>query len=508
MKRLPILLAIGAFLLPVVIRGLWFYRGFYKPTHSITAPEYTELFLPTSPPGVKGTEVEMVDASGIIVLVDWAHENKFDITELEGFINILTELGAAVEILQSPYSSGGPYSSDATPLDQRLKYADAYIVIAPSATFSDDDVQHLTHFVERGGRLLVTCDPTRVVRGLSSYDYESYYVYSLGSVVAANSLLAPFDLTFSDGFLYNLLENEGNYRNVIFRSFGEDSLTAGLSTVAFYGVSSIVTNTGTPLIIGDRNTLSSRTDASGEWAPLVRSQNGSVIALGDLTFLTPPYDQIADNQLLISHLIDFLVSGERQQDLSDYPHIFQQPVAILESETFDLAAETLQTILGLEISLDSLDLQLSIVEEPSPDLDLIAFDSYRPSEDLRLLLEPFKGLVLPEDSEDGSLSVPGFGQLNPAGIGTMLLSRTDGRTTLILLANSRDELITLAEMLANDELYRCLLREHIALCKVGVGEGFDSISDFGLYNYDDTFYEQFPFTDEPFLPTPIPTVTP
>jgi hypothetical protein len=506
MKRFPILLAIAAFLLPVAIRGLWFYRGFYKPTHPITTPEYSELSLPISPPGVERTEDEMADASEIVVLVDWAHENKFDVTELEGFINVLTEFGAAVEIVQSPYSSDGP------PLDQRLKYADAYLVIAPSVTFSDDDVQRLTRFVERGGRLLVICDPTRVDSGLSSYDYDSYYAYSLGSVVVANSLLAPFDLTFSDGFLYNLIENEGNYRNVIFRSFGEDSFTAGLSTVAFYGVSYIATNTGASLIVGDRNTLSSRTDTSGEWAPLVRSQNGGVIALGDLTFLTPPYDQIADNQLLISHLIDFLVSGERQRDLTDYPFIFQQPVAILESDTFDLAAETLQTILGLEKTVDSLDLQLSIVEEPSPDLDLIAFETYSPSEDLRPLLEPFEGLVLPEDSEDGSLSVPGFGQLNPAGIGTVLLSRTDGRTTLILLANSSDELLTLAEMLANDELYRCLLHEHSALCKVGAGEGFGSMDGYDFedlfYDYDESFYEEFPFAEEPFLPTPIPTVTP
>jgi hypothetical protein len=503
MKRFRLLLAIGAFLLPIAIRGLWFYRGFYKPIHPIPTPEYAELSLPTSPQGIERTEDEMADASEIVVLLDWAHENKFDITELEGFINVLTELGAAVEIVQNPYSSDGPT------LDHRLKYADAYLVVAPSTAFSNNDMQHLTRFVERGGRLLVICDPTRVDSGLSSYDYESYYVNSLGSVVAANSLLAPFDLTFSDGFLYNLIENEGNYRNVIFRSFGEDSITTGLSTVAFYGVSAIVTNTGTPLIIGDRNTLSSRTDTSGDWAPLACSQNGDVIALGDLTFLTPPYDRIADNQLLISNLIEFLVSGERQRDLSDYPFIFQQPVAILESETFDLAAETLQTVLGLE---NTLDLELSIVEELTTDLDLIYFDSYSPSEDLRTVLESFEELVLPEDSEDGSLSVPGFGQLNPAGIGTVLLSRSEERTTLILLANSSDELLTLADMLAEEEFYRCLLREHSAICKVGAGEGFGPMDDYSFddlyYNYDDSFYEEFPFTEEPFLPTPIPTVTP
>lgn len=506
MKRFPILLAIGAFLLPVVIRGLWFYRGFYRPTQPISTPEYSELFLPTSPPGAEGAEDEMVDASGIVVLVDWAHDNKFDITELEGVVSALTARGATIEIVQNPYMSDGPS------LDQRLKYADAYLVITPSTTFSTDEVQSLTHFVERGGRLLVICDPTRVDNGLSSYDYEYYYVYSIGSVAAANSVLAPFDLTFSDGFLYNLIVNEGNYRNVIFRSFGEDSLTIGLSTVAFYGVSPIATNTGTPLIVGDENTLSSRTDTSGDWAPLVRNQSGDVIALGDLTFLTPPYDQIADNQLLISHLIEFLVSGERQRDLTDYPFIFQQPVAILESDSFDLTAETLQTILGLENTLDALDLPLSIVDEPSPDLDLIVFDSYSPSEDLRSQLESFEGLVLPEDSEDSSLSVPGFGQLNPAGIGTVLLSRTDGLTTLILLANSSDEVLTLAEMLANDELYRCLLREYSALCKVGSGEDFGFMDDYDFddlyYDYDESFYDEYLFTEEPYLPTPIPTITP
>jgi hypothetical protein len=513
MKRNLVLIALAALLLPPVLRGLWFYRGLYRPPEPISTPDYAGLVLPIPPVGAEPADLESSDADGKTVLIDWGHENRFDITELEGLIGLLTTRGASVEIVQDYYDSGY-YDGSELPLSERLKYADAFIVIAPQVNFTDTSVRHVSRFVERGGRLLVISDPTRSQNYYDYYDYS--YSYDLGDVPAANGLLKPFDIAFSDGFLYNLLQNEGNYRNVLFHEFTPDDLTEDLSTVAFYGARPLTTNTGVPLIIGDKDTLSSRTDTGGNLPVGIRSQDGGVVALGDLTFLTPPYDQVADNPLLISRLVDFLLGGEQAQDLMDYPYLFNQPVALLLSDDFSLAVETVGLISRIETAIEARGLSLTLVDEPTPDMDLIVLGSFSPSEEVLPLLESFEDLILPMDSEDGTLTAPGFAEVNPAGIGLILYSQAETRTMLVLLAETGDDLLTLAEKLGEPYLYDCLVRDEAALCKIGYGNGFTFDDEYDYdYGLDEFLPEYDTPTEEPLYPipteapiTPTPTALP
>jgi hypothetical protein len=343
---------------------------------------------------------------------------------------------------------------------------------------------------------------------LTSFELGYYLSSELGGVAAANSLLAPFDLVYSEDYLYNLLDNEGNYRNVLFHDFAEDPLTKDISTVVFYGVRSISTNTGTTLITGDQDTLSSRTDKAGEWGVAARSKGGGVIALGDLTFLTPPYNEVADNPLLINRLVEFLLGGKLQRDLIDFPFLFHQPVAILETDSFGLSAETLRYISRMEGTLDKQNLPLTIVDDPYPGIDLIVPNLYQHADEIQSFTTPFDELILPMDSEDGNLTVPDLGELNPAGIGLMLLSRSEERTTLVMLAASSDELYTLVDIFADGDLSDCLIRKQIALCKVGAGEDFMFGDEFESGDVDidleDLSTENIPLTDEPLSPTPVP----
>jgi hypothetical protein len=526
MKRNLVLIALAALLLPPVLRGVWFYRGFYRPPEPISTPEYAELALPIPPVGVEAVDSEGSDSSGKTVLIDWGHENRFEITELEGLIGLLTTRGARLEIVQETYDSDY-YDGGELSFSGRLKYADAFVVIAPQVDFTDTSVRHVSRFVERGGRLLVISDPTRR-QNYYDYDfYDSSYYYDLGDVPAVNSLLKPFDISFSDGFLYNLLQNEGNYRNVLFHEFASDDLTKDLSTVAFYGARPLTTNTGVPLIIGDDDTLSSRTDTGGNLPVAVRSRDGGVVALGDLTFLTPPYHQVADNPLLIGRLVDFLLGGERVRDLTDYPYLFNQPVALLLSDDFSLAVETVGLISRIESAIEARGLALTLVDEPMTEMDLIVLGSFSPSEEILTLLEDFEDLILPEDSEDGTLTAPGFSEVNPAGIGLILYSQTEAGTMLVLLAETADDLLTLAEKLGEHYLHDCLVRGEAALCEIGYGDGFafDDQYDYGYedyefewdeYNFDDITPTEEPLyplpTEAPITPTPtalpFPTATP
>jgi hypothetical protein len=463
MKRYRVLIALSALLLPVIARTLWFYRGIYQTPPSVPTPEYAALSVPTPPLATIEPPEAVVEAPGKVILLDWAHENQFEIPELEVLISGLTASGAQLEVLQVTFDSSS------LPLEEHLKYASAYVVVAPLDKFTPAEVRQVDQFVQKGGRVLVIADPTR--DGGSPVQFESSFGFLIGDVASANGLLAPFDLAFSQDYLYDLLENEGNYRNVLLSDFADAPLTEGISTVVFYAARSVRTTTGTALILAGEHTLSSRTDAGGDLSAAVLSQDGGVLALGDFTFLTTPYNQVADNPRLIDNLVEFLLSGERAHDLADFPYIFNQPVVLLQTEGLPLSAETLSSLGAMQASLSSLGLRLTLADEPPAGSDRIVLGLYSPSDDVRPYLEPFD-LTLPEDSSDGTMRVPGFGKVKPAGTGLMLLSRTGDGITLVLLAESNELLLRLVDLLAGRDLFGCIVQDQVALCPLGMGEGF------------------------------------
>lgn len=501
MRRNLVSVAITAFLIPIIVRGLWFYRGVYRPTPPLAAPEYQELSIPVPPEGSEPQVTEPTDATGKVVLLDWAHSNLFNPTEIEDFLEDLTARNAAVEIVEDTFDRSGP------PLWERLQYASAYMIFSAQDSFSNSEVAAIVNFVERGGRVLVICDPTR-----SFASFDDFFGHELVDVTVANTLLAPFDITFSDDYLYNLIENEGNFRNVLFHSFADDPLTAGLSSLAFYGTRSINTNSGTPLVIGDENTLSSRTDSAGDLAAAMRSVDGGVIAIGDMTFLTSPYNRVADNPRLIANLLEFLLSGQRRFDLMDFPYIFTDEVVLWITESFSISADTIPTIMGIRDSLLERGITLRVEEQLPEDSDIIVLSPFDAEDPVLDMLESVEGLVLPADEDDGFLIAPNFGRVHPAGIGLILLQEVDGHFTLFLLADTPDDLLSLAEIVMEDTLQGCLVFENTALCKVGSGEGFDfgDSADFEEFDFefDESTLEEFPPLDEPLSPTPTPGNSP
>ena len=53
----------------------------------------------------------------------------------------------------------------------------------------------------------------------------------------------------------------------------------------------------------------SNSSAQG-WAAAAINKDQNVLAMGDFTFLMPPYDTVADNATLIGHLADFFAAAE------------------------------------------------------------------------------------------------------------------------------------------------------------------------------------------------------
>ena len=489
MIRNRVWLALALIALPLVGRTLWHYRGLYRPATPIQVPAYSE-FSPPQPP-VADAAIELPEETSApagaqagppeLVLFDQSHSNRFSMSELRSLTTALKAQGARIEVLDSTFAF------DELGLEGRLKYASSFVVVAPSLAFSAGEVTAVEKFVGRSGRLLVVLDPTRTGSSIDVFGF--LFLAPSDDVSAANQLLRSFDLSFSDDYLYNLMDNEGNFRNVLLRNFGEHPLTAGLQTVAFYAARSVQTEAGTLLLSGDSATLSSLTDAGGSLAAAALAPGAQTLALGDLTFMTPPYDKVADNARLIQNLAAFLLDGERRPDLHNLPFVFSGPVSVVQSADFALQAETLVALQGMSTTLLPAGVSLSFPEEVPAEGDLLVLGLFEPDPELVELIEPL-GLVLPAEASDGRLAAPGFGSFNPAGIGFVGLARSEARTTLVLLASDQAGLVSLLESVGQGLLSDCLLSDTSALCQVGEGAGLGSSEplEFDL-SFEETFNE-------------------
>jgi hypothetical protein len=460
MKHFRIPAAIALFLLPILARTLWFYQGVFWRVAPVSTPEYDSYVVPQPPFSTPAAEETGPPSQGAIILLDEAHNNQFLPSEIDSLTTILHARNARLESV----ASDGYESRN---LADQLKYVIAYISICPNESFSLEEVRLLEGFVQRGGRILVLTDPTR---GSVSYDYSGYATTLATDVNAANSLLASFDITIVNDYLYNMTQYEGNFRNVIFQKFSADAFTNGLGKVVFYAAHSIQTRSGELLLTGADTTLSSRTDSGGGLSAGALNAGGQVLAIGDMTFLQPPYNLVADNPVLIRHLADFLLEAERVHDLQDFPFLFQRPVAIVPMEDVDLTADLLGPINALQTDLTGVGVTSTMAPAGTSEKDLILLGTYT-SKGIDKYLRSF-GITLPSSSGSSTgsgskIEIPEFGSIKSSGIGLILFSRDASRTSLILLAEDSDSLTNLLDVIGPSGFSSCILQGNIAVCKVG-----------------------------------------
>ena len=370
MKPIRIIIILVCFLIPIVARTLWFYQGVYSPG-MISTPDYASLNFKEPKLSTPVPEEPIKTSIKPIVVFDMSHTNSFFFSEIDSFTRALNNLGAQIEI--SDYN---------LPLADQLKSTSAYVVILPTSFFTTSEMDAVIQFVERGGRLLVIADPTRDVYS----DYISGT--STNAVDVLNLLTKSFDIAFSNDYVYNLETNESNFRNVIYTQFGKSDIVKGLSQVVLYSAQSILTGQN-PIVIGDKNTLSSLTDQGGNLILAATGGNDKVLAVGDMTFMTNPYIQVADNQHFMANIANFLVTGIKTHDLVDFPRVFKRNVTLLTNEKIPMDSKFLGLLSSVQDGLNLLNIKVQISDKPTAGNDLLVVGTYKIIDDLKPYTDTF-----------------------------------------------------------------------------------------------------------------------
>ncbi|MBA7483406.1 hypothetical protein ES707_18921 [subsurface metagenome] len=300
-----ILVRIGIVLIGILVvvlgRGLFYYSGFYQAPPS-ELPSYEHIAVPAA----LSTEFSDVYEKGEgIILVDLAHDNAFDKEELNVLILRLVSRGLTVRFLSAEDSLKRELLGkieEEEPLgekeeeflgeeEEELPRADAFIVVCPQSEFSKEEGEAIDEFVNDGGKLLLIADPTRSSQ--------------------INSISLQFGLIFESDYLYNMKENEINYRNIFVAEFKETELTKNIEEIALYTAGSI-SSADCGIAFVDQNTFSSLIETRQELSPVAQANESKVLAIYDLTFMTEPYNGILDNNRLIANIADWLASSSQR----------------------------------------------------------------------------------------------------------------------------------------------------------------------------------------------------
>lgn len=499
MRRASIFLLIFVLLLvgPALFRYFTFYQlGAAPDRGEIPVYDPAVVVVPEATPPSTAFVDEPTMGKGQILL-DVGHGNAFSLDELAYFHGRLAARG-----FEFAYYEGDNLAAN-------LRAAAAFVVIAPLETFTAQEVTAVKTFVAQGGRLLIVGDPTRFnVEIVDSFFDLSYVIED--DQIPLNSLAAAFDLTFNGDYLYNQTENEGNFRNILIKGngLGESPFTESVSELVFYGSHSIdMGSSATAVLRGDDNTWSSATDRPGGLTLAASSQDGRVLALGDLHFLTEPYYTSYDNGRFIAHIANFLTASDgRVYSLLDFPYFYDTAVNLNYVGLSQLSPFIFEQTVALQQGFRAAGYELNLTAVGTLEEDSLWVGLYNQadeslvellaSHDITFTIDPpiltnaeQNTLEAPEGTKaiatatavaeqaqsDVRLIHTPLGDVPMSGTGLFLLNQANGRNQLIVLAASSDGLLKqigfLLEMIPFNTSYEeagCLVQNNLALCPTNI----------------------------------------
>ena len=220
------------------------------------------------------------------VVVDMSHKNAVSPWLLDGLAEALVHEGLYMG-----------YSNDWEQIEDSLNETKALIIATPREFYSFDEYEAIDEWVNDGGVLIFLGDAS------SSFMDNSVLQGPL------NSLSDHWNLHYSNGYLYNLEENYGIYRNLILTDMRESFLTEGVEELVFF-TSGAIESRGSGVVKTSSDTYNSVSERDGMYsvAAVYDLNNSTVVAFGDMTWLVKPYLNTADNMVLLENLVEAIAS--------------------------------------------------------------------------------------------------------------------------------------------------------------------------------------------------------
>ncbi|MBB6647022.1 Gldg family protein [Halobellus ruber] len=238
------------------------------------------------------------DAESKTVLVDRAHANRISDEKLSTLVTTLVANGHEVEFVTQEQARG-------TAWNESLRSADALVIANPNRPYTPGQLAGVQAFAEAGGRVVMLSDPASI---------QQFGIFGFGFQRQSNdapALASEFGLSAQSGYLFNMHQYQQTFKSV-YATPGTGPLAAGVDRVVVRDAAAVSVADGqTALQAGERTRLSTtrRADTYG-----VAVRSGSVAMVGDTDFLTPESAYVADNEVFIGNLADFLVSGEKTEN--------------------------------------------------------------------------------------------------------------------------------------------------------------------------------------------------
>ena len=216
------------------------------------------------------------------VVVDRSHGNRVTPYILDYLSAELAKRGSFVG-----------YGSEWSSVEGALGNATCLFIVAPTKAYTYAEYTAVKGFVEGGGMLVFISDAS--VEFLDTGVMQG----------AINSLANRWGLHYGKGYLYNMVNYHGFYRNVKVTQFRDNFLTEGLDELVFF-TSTYLSATDADAAYASYSTYDSVTEQSRVYATVsvIESGNSTVVAFADATWLMEPWIYAADNQRLAMNLVE------------------------------------------------------------------------------------------------------------------------------------------------------------------------------------------------------------
>lgn len=446
-------------ILPTLAKCATFYRGSYDPGE---LPVVDDSRIIDSLPVYYPYDDQPAEGAGAVIF-DLSHRNNTSINDLTPLRERVVKRG--VELIDFDASTGFDESA--------LRRATALVIVSPTEEYSESEREAIRDFADDGGRVLLAADPTRTAELVIDDLYEAFFPES--AIPAINSVANDFGIVYVDDYIYNIKNNEGNYRNVIFRDFAEEnSLTDGLLRMIVFAAHSLLGD-GTPMAIGDKNTFSPVRTGETNLSPIMLSEDGQLLALGDVTFLTPPFHTMADNDRFLSNIADWLGTAQRERDINDFPYLFTQPVDLISISEGPIDPQLILQVNRISDALAETGLSASLSATGRNGRDKIRVGTFEDAEAVDSYLSLAHVDIVEEDG-DNLIESSTLGTFNSGGVTLYITYKSELAINVIILAEDDDAVVGGIARLIRVDFSDCVQSGMVTLCTNGE-RGADSSDD-------------------------------